>query len=179
MPFDLIEAGPSGLLVLKPRSFRDERGFFLESYKESDFRSFGIRERFIQDNQSRSKNGALRGLHYQEGAAAQAKLIRVVRGRVWNVAVDLKSRLPGPARWYALELSERNGLILYLPPCFANGFLALEDDTELLYKCSAEYRPEAERGIRWDDPDLAIAWPRTPTFVSSKDAALPFLKDIP
>lgn len=177
MPFDLIEAGPSGLLVLKPRAFRDGRGFFLESYRESDFHAFGIRERFIQDNHSRSKNGALRGLHYQEGGAAQAKLIRVVRGRVWNVAVDLSAGKPGPARWYGLELSEKNGLILYLPSCFANGFLALENDTELLYKCSAEYKPEAERGIRWDDPDLAIAWPRTPSFVSDKDAALPYLKD--
>ncbi|HAE22583.1 MAG TPA: dTDP-4-dehydrorhamnose 3,5-epimerase [Spirochaetaceae bacterium] len=174
----LIETGLPGLALLEPKVFRDERGFFLESYKESDFRSFGIRERFIQDNHSRSKKGALRGLHYQGGAAAQAKLIRVVRGKVWNVAVDLKSRLPGSARWYGLELSEKNGLILYLPPCFANGFLALEDDTELLYKCSAEYAPEAERGIRWNDPDLAIAWPRTPSFVSDKDAALPFLKDM-
>lgn len=178
MPFDLIETGPSGLLVLKPRSFRDERGFFLESYKESDFQSLGIRERFIQDNHSRSRKGVLRGLHYQEGEAAQAKLIRVVRGRVWNVAVDLSAALPDPARWYGLELSEQNGLILYLPPCFANGFLALEHDTELLYKCSAEYAPEAERGIRWDDPDLAIAWPSAPSFVSDKDAALPFLKDV-
>ncbi len=177
MPFDLIEAGPSGLLVLKPKSFRDERGFFLESYKESDFQSLGIRERFIQDNHSRSRKGVLRGLHYQGGAAAQAKLIRVVRGRVWNVAVDLSPGLSDPERWYGLELSESNGLILYLPPFFANGFIALEENTELLYKCSAEYRPEAERGIRWDDPDLAIAWPLTPSFISEKDAALPLLKD--
>jgi len=178
MPFEFRETAIPGLLLIEPRRFDDERGFFMETYKESEFASAGIPALLVQDNQSRSRRGVLRGLHFQGEPKAQAKLVRVVSGAVWDVAVDLRRGSPSYGRWEGVELSADNRLMFYLPPGFAHGFLALRDGTEVLYKCSAEYDKASEGGIRWNDPDLGIAWPLRDVIVSRKDADLPFLRDI-
>jgi dTDP-4-dehydrorhamnose 3,5-epimerase len=167
-----------GLLVIEPKLFDDERGFFMETYKESEFFAAGITERFVQDNHSRSRRGVLRGLHFQREPHAQGKLVRVLRGAVWDVAVDLRPSSPTQAKWHAVELSAENQLMFYLPPGFAHGFLTLSDEAELVYKCSAEYDKMSDGGLRWDDPDLAIAWPFRHVIVSAKDAALPYFADL-
>jgi dTDP-4-dehydrorhamnose 3,5-epimerase len=158
-----------------PRRFDDDRGWFSEVYKDSDFAAAGIPGPFLQDNHSVSAIGTVRGLHYQLPPHAQGKLVRVVRGRVWDVAVDIRRSSSTRGRWVAAELSAEMGEMLWVPPGFAHGFVALEDDTHLTYKCTAEYHKESERAIRWDDPDLAIAWPALPPGaeyrLSEKDAA--------
>ncbi len=179
MPFIAHSVLPQGLVVIEPRIFVDERGFFTESYKASDFAAIGIVSSFVQDNHSCSKKGVIRGLHFQKAPHAQGKLVRVTHGRVWDVAVDLRSGSPTFGQWYGLELSATNHHIFWIPEGFAHGFIALEDDTELQYKCTAEYNQEADGGIRWDDPDLAVAWPNigVQPFISIKDTNLPLLKD--
>lgn len=178
MPFTFTETELEGLLVITPRVFEDERGYFMETYKESDFQKAGIRERFVQDNHSRSSRGTLRGLHFQRAPHAQAKLVRVTRGSLWDVAVDLRPGSKTYGRWVGIELSESNKKLFFIPAGFAHGFVALEDGTELQYKCSAEYNAHADGGVRWDDPELAIEWPLRVVLVSAKDAALPLLKDL-
>jgi dTDP-4-dehydrorhamnose 3,5-epimerase len=178
MPFRFFPGELPGLVIIEPRVFPDDRGFFLETFKESDFIVAGIPGPFVQDNHSRSSRGALRGLHFQKGLHAQGKLVRVSRGAAWDVAVDLRTDSPAFGKWTALELSEENRRMFYIPPGFAHGFLALEDDTELQYKCTAEYNSDADAGIRWDDPDIAIDWPLTDVIVSEKDMRLPYLKDL-
>lgn len=163
------------LVVIRPETFIDERGIFFESYKESAFRAAGIEWRFVQDNHSISGAGVLRGLHYQLPPYAQGKLVRVVRGRVWDVAVDIRRSSPSFGRWHGVELSAENRTILFVPPGFAHGFVALEDRTEFLYKCTAEYHKESDRGIRWSDPALNVRWPVQGPVVSEKDAVLPLL----
>ena len=179
MPFSFRSASLGGLVVIEPRRFDDDRGFFMETYKESEFAATGVAERFVQDNQSRSRRGVLRGLHYQSEPKAQGKLLRVVSGRVWNVAVDLRSSSPTYAKWQGFELSAENRLMLYLPPGFAHGFLTLSEVADLVYKCTAEYDPALEGGLRWDDPELAIAWPSRDVLVSDRDAAWPRLNRRP
>lgn len=178
MPFTFTETELEGLLVITPRVFEDERGYFMETYKESDFQKAGIRERFVQDNHSRSSRGTLRGLHFQRAPHAQAKLVRVTRGSLWDVAVDLRPGSKTYGRWVGIELSESNKKLFFIPAGFAHGFVALEDGTELQYKCSAEYNAQADGGVRWDDPELAIEWPLRDVLVSAKDAALPPLKEL-
>lgn len=178
MPFSITSSSITGLCVITPRLFPDDRGFFMETYKESDFIKAGINERFVQDNHSRSSKGTLRGLHFQRPPFAQAKLVRCTRGRLWDVAVDLRPSSPTYKQWHGVELSEENRVMFFIPAGFAHGFVALEDGTELQYKCSAEYNAQSDGGVRWDDPELAIAWPITDVLVSAKDAALPYLKDI-
>lgn len=174
MPFSFFRVPElPDLVVIRPDAFSDERGIFLESYQESAFRAAGIEWRFVQDNHSVSGAGVLRGLHYQLPPHAQGKLVRVVRGRVWDVAVDIRRSSPSFGRWYGMELSAENRTMLFVPPGFAHGFLALEDGTEFLYKCTAEYRKESDRGIRWNDPELQVMWPVPSPMVSEKDAALP------
>ena len=181
MPFEFKETPIKDLLIIEPRSFADGRGFFMETYKASDFEAAGIAESFVQDNHSLSSKGVLRGLHFQTAPHAQGKLVRVVSGAVWDVGVDLR---PGSAtykQWFGEELTAENNRMLYIPPGFAHGFLTLEDNTHFLYKCTAEYAPEADGGIRWDDPDVAVDWPLEPgqiPDVSEKDAILPYLKDL-
>jgi len=179
MPLTFASSPVKGLLIVTPRVFHDDRGFFIETYKESDLDKAGITERFVQDNHSRSSKGVLRGLHFQRAPHAQAKLVRVTRGRLWNVAVDLRPGSPTYREWYGTELSEENRVMLYIPAGFANGFVALEDETELQYKCSVEYDAASDGGVRWDDPELAIRWPARDVLVSAKDAALPYLRDLP
>ena len=180
MPFTFTKAPIEGLVIIEPRAFPDERGFFMESYKQSDFEKAGIVGPFVQDNHSRSKRGVLRGLHFQRPPYAQGKLVRVSRGRAWDVAVDLRKGSPTFGKYFALELSESNRLMFWIPAGFAHGFLALEDDTELQYKCTAEYNAASDGGLRWNDPDIAIAWPDIgiPPIVSAKDAALPILREV-
>jgi len=180
MPFTFTKAPIDGLVIIEPRAFPDERGVFMESFKQSDFERAGIFGPFVQDNCSRSKKGVLRGLHFQRPPHAQGKLVRVSRGRAWDVAVDLRVGSPTFGKYYALELSEENRRLFWIPMGFAHGFLALEDDTELQYKCTAEYHAASDGGVRWDDPDLAIAWPDIgmAPIVSAKDAALPLLRDL-
>lgn len=176
-----VTKGPlEGLLILQPRVFDDSRGWFYESYNAADLAAAGLSETFVQDNHSKSAKGVVRGLHFQRPPFAQGKLVRVVKGRVWDVAVDLRPGSTTRGRWWGLELSETNKTMVYLPPGFAHGFIALEDDTEFLYKCTAGYDKASEGGLVWNDPDLAIAWPDagvTP-IVSDKDQVLPRWRDL-
>jgi dTDP-4-dehydrorhamnose 3,5-epimerase len=161
------------VLVIEPKVFGDARGFFLESFSQRAFdEAVGREVRFVQDNHSRSAQGVLRGLHYQLPPHAQGKLVRVTRGAVFDVAVDMRSASPDFGRWAGAELSESNHRQMWIPPGFAHGFLVLSESADFLYKTTDYYAPEHERCLRWDDPGLAIAWPSTggPPQVSAKDA---------
>lgn len=164
-----------GVIVIEPRVFSDERGYFFESYNSEVFAKGGITDVFVQDNEAKSQRGVLRGLHYQVGAAAQSKLVRVTRGSVFDIAVDIREGSKTYGRWIGVELSAENKKQLYLPRGFAHGYLALEDDTILCYKCDNTYSREDEGGIRYDDPTLDIRWPvdRLTPIISTKDLALP------
>lgn len=144
--------------LIKPDVFGDARGFFVETWNARTFRAHGIDADFVQDNHSRSARGALRGLHYQV-VQPQGKLLRVVAGRAYDVAVDLRRSSPSFGAWVGFELSAGNRQMAWIPPGFAHGFLSLEDDTDLLYKCTDFYAPQHERTLQWDDPALGIAWP--------------------
>ena len=181
MPCEFIKTPIADLLIVEPRVFADDRGFFIETYKASEFSTAGITETFVQDNHSLSSKGVLRGLHFQTAPHAQGKLVRVVSGAVWDVAVDLRKESPTYLNWYGVEISAENHRMFYIPPGFAHGFLTLTDNTHFLYKCTAEYAPEADGGIRWDDPEIGVDWPFEPgqvPDVSDKDGKLPYLKDI-
>lgn len=166
------------LLVIEPRVFEDERGSFLESWNRETFRSAGLDADFVQDNHSRSRRGVVRGLHYQL-PNAQGKLVRVVRGRVWDVAVDIRRSSPTFGQWLGMELSGDNRKMLWIPEGYAHGFLTLEDNTEFLYKSTALYDSQADRAIRWNDPTLGIQWPVEGMAVSlsNRDLAAPLLED--
>jgi dTDP-4-dehydrorhamnose 3,5-epimerase len=166
------------VILIKPQVFADERGFFMETYKHSDFAAFGIRERFVQDNHSRSVKGVLRGLHYQNPPKAQGKLVRVVIGEIFDVAVDIRKGSPTYGKWVGVELSAENKRMLYIPPGFAHGFCVLSEVAEVLYKTTEEYAPECEAGIIWNDPEIGIKWPVEQPIISPKDAKWPGLKDI-
>lgn len=180
MPFSIAPGEIPGLFIIEPRVFSDERGFFMESYKASDFSAAGIPDVFVQDNQSCSSKGVLRGLHFQSAPHTQSKLVRVIKGSVWDVAVDLRKDSPTFGKWTAVILSEKNRRMFYMPAGFAHGFLSLEDNTEFLYKCGAEYDAGSDGGIRYDDPDINIKWPDIgmQPLVSDKDKKLPRLSEI-
>jgi len=164
--------GLAGPLLIAPRRFGDARGYFMETYSRRDFAALGIAEELVQDNQSRSATiGTLRGLHFQIPPRAQAKLVRVVSGRILDVAVDLRSDSPTYGRHVAAELSAANGLMLYVPAGFAHGFATREADTEVAYKVSDTYAPDCDRGLAWDDPALGIDWGVAPdqAVLSDKD----------
>jgi len=177
MPFNFLKTEIDSLTIIEPRAFADDRGFFLESYKKSDFLKNGIDVDFMQDNHSLSSKGVLRGLHYQKPPYTQAKLVRVVKGAAWDVAVDIRKTSPTYKKWIGIELSENNRKMFYIPEGFAHGFLSLTDEVHLLYKCSNEYSPTHDAGIIWNDPDLAIEWPVDKPLLSDKDLGLPYLKD--
>jgi dTDP-4-dehydrorhamnose 3,5-epimerase len=163
-----------GVLVIEPRVFGDERGFFLESFNQKAFdAAVGAHVAFVQDNHSRSGRGVLRGLHYQAAPHAQGKLVRVVQGTVFDVAVDVRKSSPTFGRWVGIELSEANHRLLWLPPGMAHGFLVTSERADFLYKTTAYYAPEAERCIAWNDPAIGIAWPDlgSPPRLSARDAA--------
>lgn len=169
------------VLILEPRVFGDERGFFMESYNRRRFAELtGADADFVQDNHSRSARGVLRGLHFQLPPHAQGKLVRVTSGRVFDVAVDVRRSSPRFGQWVGVELSAENHRQLWIPPGFAHGFLVLSEVADFLYKASAYYAPEQERAVRWDDTQVGIEWPLpagvTP-LISPKDAAAPRLRD--
>jgi len=180
MPFIFEKTFIDDLIIIAPKVFSDNRGFFYENFKQSDFEKAGIKEKFVQDNHSLSAKGTIRGLHFQKKPFSQGKLVRCTRGRVWDVAVDLRKDSPFFGKYFSIELSEANKQMLYVPPGFAHGFLALSDNAEFLYKCTEEYSPEADGGIRWDDPEIGIKWPidKTEVIISEKDALLPLLSQI-
>ena len=149
----------------------------MESYKYSEFFAFGIKERFVQDNHSRSKKGVLRGLHYQRHPKAQGKLVRVVVGEIFDVAVDLRLNSPTYGKWVGERLSAENKRMLYIPPGFAHGFCVLSEEAEVLYKTTEEYSPDHDAGIIWNDPEIGIDWPIERPILSPKDAALPMLRE--
>jgi dTDP-4-dehydrorhamnose 3,5-epimerase len=177
---EIIETAIADVKVLKPKVFEDARGYFCETYSEQRYRKCDIDCHFVQDNESMSMRGVLRGLHYQAAPHAQAKLIRVVRGAVLDVAVDIRKGSPTFGKYVLVELSEKNKQQIYIPRGFAHGFLVLEDYTVFSYKCDAYYNPACERGLRWDDPTIAIPWPKldVPYILSEKDKKQPLLQDI-
>ncbi len=162
-----------GVLVVEPRVFRDDRGAFLESWHAERYAEAGIPGPFVQDNVSWSRRGVLRGLHFQEAPHAQGKLVTCLAGRVWDVAVDLRPDSPHFRRWVGVELDAAAPRQLWIPPGFGHGFVVLSDEALFAYKCTEVYVPEADGGVRWDDPELAIAWPVAEPVLSPKDAALP------
>lgn len=166
------------IIIIEPETFADERGWFLESYKRSEFEKHGIPFEFKQDNHSRSTvSGTLRGLHFQKRPAAQAKLVRCVVGEVFDVAVDIRKGSPTYSRWISAILSSKNHLMMWIPAGFAHGFLATTGMAEVEYKVTAEYSRAQDRAIRWNDPSIGIEWPISNPILSEKDAAAPFLKD--
>jgi len=179
VPFEIEKDFLGGILAIRPRVFRDERGFFLETFKASDFVRANIPDRFKQENHSRSNRGVLRGLHFQIPPFEQGKLVRVTRGRAIDVVVDIRESSPTFGRSLCYELSESDPVMLYIPPGFAHGFQALEDNTDFQYVVTNEYSPEHERGIRYDDPDLNIAWPILRPLIAPRDATFPRLRDVP
>lgn len=155
---NIIECSIPGPLVIEPKVFGDERGFFMESWNATAFHEAGLDLNFVQDNHSRSSRGVLRGLHFQN-PGAQGKLVRVVSGSVWDVAVDLRRSSPNFGKWVGVELSATNKRMFWVPEGFAHGFLTLEDGTDFLYKCTAPYAPSLEHSLAWNDPTVAIDWP--------------------
>lgn len=166
-----------GPLIIEPRIFNDPRGYFYESYNSDIFKAAGIDAIFVQDNQSLSHKGATRGLHFQAPPFEQGKLVRVLQGAVIDVIVDIRKSSPTFGESFAIELSESNHLMFWIPPGFAHGFETLEDKTIFLYKCTNVYHKESEGGLLWNDPALEIKWQSENAIISEKDQLLPFLKD--
>ncbi|MGA8807971.1 MAG: dTDP-4-dehydrorhamnose 3,5-epimerase [Thermoanaerobaculia bacterium] len=173
---NISETTLPGVLLIEPKVFGDDRGFFMETYRVDAFRDIGISDAFVQDNHSRSARGVLRGLHYQE-PNAQGKLVRCTRGAIFDVAVDIRRGSPSFARWFGLELSEANKLMLWIPPGFAHGFCALEDDSDLVYKCTKLYDKASDQSILWNDPEIGIEWPIAKPVLSDKDSNAPRLNE--
>ncbi len=169
-----------GVLVVVPERHEDERGFFARTWCAEEFAARGLAPAIAQCSLSRNRRrGTLRGLHYQADPYGEDKLVRCTRGAAFDVAVDLRPGSPTRGRWTSVEITAENGLALYLPPGVAHGFQTLVDDTDIFYQMAQPYRPEAARGIRWDDPALGIAWPIPDPILSPRDAALPTLEAVP
>lgn len=175
MPFKFTKLEIPDVIVVEAQTFNDERGFFMEVFTESVFAANGIKARFVQDNYSHSIKGFLRGLHYQMNPKAQAKLVGVIRGKIFDVAVDICKDSPTYGKWVGEILSEDNHRMLYVPVGFAHGFCVLSSEADVVYKVSEEYAPDYERGIVWNDPDIGIRWPLEQPLLSKKDASLPRL----
>ena len=174
---NLTETSLPGVLLIEPKVFGDARGFFLESWNRRTFAERGLDIDFVQDNHSRSSRGVLRGLHYQLDDP-QGKLVRVTQGRVFDVAVDMRRSSPHFGQWVGHELSADNHHMLWIPPGFAHGFLVLSESADFLYRTTAYYAPQWDRGVRWDDPDIGVEWPLEGVPVlSDKDRILPLLKN--
>lgn len=179
MPFEFEKQNIKDVILIKPQVFSDNRGFFLESYKKSDFEANGISVEFNQDNHSKSSKHVLRGLHYQANPYSQAKLVRCVRGRIYDIAVDLRKESETYKKYVKVKLSEENKCMLFIPQGFAHGFVVLSDEAEIIYKASGEYNPEADRGVFWKDKDLNINWEIDfEPILSLKDQNLPCLSEI-
>lgn len=177
MPFTFQKLSIPEVVLIVPKIFEDDRGFFVETYKYSEFAANGIPKRFVQDNHSKSSRGVLRGLHYQKNPKAQGKLVRCINGEVFDVAVDIRKGSPTFGKWVGEILSSENKRMLYIPAGFAHGFLVLSETAELFYKSTEEYSPENDRGILWNDPEIGINWGIQNPIVSDKDKKQPLLKD--
>ncbi len=177
---NVIKTDIEGLVIIEPRLFRDARGYFFESFSEREFAEKVAPVKFVQDNESRSSYGVLRGLHFQKPPYAQAKLVRVVKGRVLDVAVDLRKGSPTYGKFVAVELSEDNHLQFFLPRGFAHGFCVLSDEVIFQYKCDNYYAPQSEGAVIWNDPDLGIDWriPQEDVVLSDKDRCHPAFKEL-
>lgn len=176
MPFVFSQLELPGLTLVEPKVFPDQRGFFLESYSLKSFREQGIPS-FVQDNHSRSQRGVVRGLHYQKEPYAQGKLVRVLQGEIYDVALDLRRNSPSFGKWLGVYLSSENFKMLYLPPGFAHGFCVTSESADVFYKVTADYAPSLEGGIRFDDPELAIPWPVKEPLLSPKDRDYPGFRE--
>ncbi len=174
---EIVETKIPDLYVVKPTVFKDSRGYFFESYNKEVFLQKGIDQNFVQDNESKSAKGVLRGLHFQKPPFAQGKLVRVIKGAVRDVAVDLRKSSPTYGKWASIDLTEDNKWMYWVPPGFAHGFVTLENDTVFFYKCTNVYNKSSEGAIRWDDPDLNIDWGIKNPVLSDKDKVAPFFKD--
>lgn len=176
----ILETDIEGLIIIEPVLFDDERGYFFESFSERDFNAHVRQVRFVQDNESKSCHGVLRGLHFQRPPYAQSKLVRVVKGAVLDVAVDIRKGSPTFGRHVAVELTEENHRQVFIPRGFAHGFVVLSDEAVFQYKCDNFYAPQSEGAIAWDDPDLGIDWriPADELVLSPKDLSNPLLKDV-
>ncbi len=164
-----VEHGPiPGLLIITPKVWPDDRGFFYESFNAARFREHGIDLPWLQDNHVKSVGGTLRGLHFQRGEG-QAKLVRCIRGRVWDVAVDIRPDSPTLGRWWGLELTPESFKTFFIPVGFAHGYAVLSDEAEVLYKCSRQYDPQLEDGFKWDDPEVGVKWPVAEPILSKRD----------
>ena len=177
MPFTFKKLSIPDVMLVESQAFSDERGFFMEGFKESVFTENGIKTKFVQDNFSHSVKGVLRGLHYQKDPKSQAKLVRATSGEIFDVAVDIRKGSSTYGKWVGQVLSSQNHNLLYVPGGFAHGFCVLSNTADVLYKTSSEYYPEHERGIIWNDPDLSIKWPTNNPIVIPKDLQLPTLKN--
>lgn len=173
----ITESPLPGLLIIKPRVYEDSRGYFFESFNQKNLADAGIDVQFIQDNQSLSQYGVIRGLHYQLAPYAQSKLVRVLSGSVWDVAVDIRKNSPTFGHYFAIELSDENKIQLFIPHGFAHGFAVTSPTAVFFYKCDCHYHPEAERGIRYNDPALSVPWPvpEGEVIINAKDTVLPLL----
>ena len=177
MPFKFTKLEIKEVVLVEPSRFDDSRGFFMETFKRSEFDSAGIEFTPVQGNHSKSAKGVLRGLHYQADPHAQSKLVRVLRGSIYDVGVDLRKKSPQFGRWVGADLTAENRRMLFVPRGFAHGFLALEDDTEVEYLVDNEYSRESERGVIWDDPQVGVRWPIERPMLSEKDLKWPTLND--
>lgn len=178
MPFTFKKLEIPEIVLVEPRVFKDERGFFLENYKYSEFSDFGIKDKFVQDNHSKSVKGVLRGLHFQKFPKAQAKLVRCISGEIFDVAVDIRKGSPTFGKWVGETLSEENKKMLYIPIGFAHAFCVLSNEAEINYKSSDEYSPENEGAIAWNDPTINIEWPIKNPIVSEKDSKNDLLDEV-
>ena len=178
MSFDFQPLEIPDVVLVTPTRHRDSRGWFMEGYRESVFREAGIDVRFVQDNVVRSEEGVLRGMHFQLEPAAQGKLVSVVQGRIFDVAVDLRRASPTRGKWVACALDDADGASLWIPAGFAHGYCVLGAGALVSYKVTAEFRPDLDRGFRWDDPEVGIEWPVQDPVLSERDRALPSLHDV-
>lgn len=174
---EIVKTKIPGLLIVKPQVFEDHRGYFFESYNKEAFKNLGLYPQFVQDNESRSMKGVLRGLHFQKPPFAQGKLVRVIKGAVLDVAVDLRKSSPTYGQWEAVELNEYNKWMYWIPEGFAHGFVTLEDNTIFFYKCTNVYNKESEGSILWNDPDLKVEWNFDHPTLSEKDQQAPLFRD--
>ena len=170
----ILETSLPGVMVIEPQVFGDKRGFFLETFRDDIFKDAGIHESFVQDNHSRSSKGVLRGLHYQL-IQPQGKLVRVTRGGVFDVAVDVRKGSPAFGQWYGTTLDEESMRMMYIPQGFAHGFVVLSETADFIFKCTDYYHPESEQGILWNDSEIGIKWPIVDTKLSQKDTENPIL----
>lgn len=178
MPFEFEDLEIPGVFLIKPRIFRDDRGFFLETYKKEDLKKVGVDSEFVQDNYSRSEYGVLRGMHFQREPRAQAKIVQCTRGVIYDVAVDLRQDSSTFKRYAAAILSENNRYQLYVPRGFAHGFLVLSDIAEVMYKVDSPYSPECEGGLIWNDQDVNIPWPIDDPVLAERDQSWPSLNTL-